>query len=215
MDHVAAAATSALRWSLTSRIYSNGRRHGNTDTWPQHEAWRRLADTEAGLPVHLLLPTISVLRTFFTGFVTSSGLRVASVPQPRPAQNLWTKHEEKHPTRTRTHTPVAQVAYLFTHVTVRACGGCNTAQRWHFRNLQHNWKKQSLENPTSEWARLWLTKKKKDIYWEINLFLQVNVFIRKRQKNTNPKPYWLYCQTVFPGGPAYAHESIKDNCLPW
>ncbi len=59
MDHVAAAAaSSALFWSLTSRIHSDGRSHSNTDTWPQRDTWRWLKDTEAGLPVHLLLTTI-------------------------------------------------------------------------------------------------------------------------------------------------------------
>lgn len=60
------------------------------------------------------------------------------------------------------HARTPTVAYLFTQsvVSVHVCaGGCNTAQRWHFNFTQQfgNRKKQSLEYPTSERARLWLT----------------------------------------------------------
>lgn len=169
------------------------------------------------------LPSVFVLWTFFTGFVMSSGLRVASVPQqppppPTTSQTLWTKHEERHPTCTCTHTRVAQVAYLFVAAAcMRACVR-NTAQRWHFRYLLNNWKMEKAVTWKPYLRTSQVMTYKKNIYWEINLFLQVNVFLKNKtnkKKTTNPKPYWLYCQTVLSGGPAYTHESIKDYCLPW
>lgn len=171
------------------------------------------SETEAGLPVHLSLTTISifVLRTFFHWFCyelwTSSG-QCPSTPYNLWNQNIWSAHARIHPS----HLFISP-ACGGTSACART-GGCNTAQRWHFRNLLNN-SKSDTHKKSSHLKTLPQNEPgydlQKSIYWEINLFFQVNVFV----KNTNPKPYWLFCQTVFPGGPAYTHKSIKDYCLPW
>lgn len=183
MDHVAAAA-SALRWSLTSQMHSNGRRHGNTDTWPQCEAWRWLTDTEAGLPVHLLFATISSLLDaqflcygpFSTGFVTSSGLRVASVPQPPKTcePNIWSAHARIHPShKSLIYFPAWRCECVCAHGWLQHCTEVA------FRNLLNNSK-------SVTWKPYLRTSQvinyKKYIYWEINLFLQVNVFVKHQSK---------------------------------
>ncbi len=58
---------------------------------------------------------------------------------------------------------------------------------------------------------------KKNIYWEINLFLQVNVFLQNKtkQKKHQSKALLTVLSNSVSGGPAYTHESIKDYCLPW
>lgn len=61
--------------------------------------------------------------------------------------------------------------------------GCNTAQRWHFRNLLNNWKSEK-KKPTSERARSWLTKR---IYIEkLIYFLKMNVFLKNKKQKKPP-----------------------------
>lgn len=139
------------------------------------------------------LSLISVLLIFSTGFVTSSGLRVASAP-PTPHPGLQpqkqNKQEERHPICT--HTPVTQAALFISPcdgvcACVRAQAVATLHRGLHFTNL--------LNNSISENAVTWKTlpqnepgydSQKRYILRKTNLFLQVNVFIKN---NTNPKPY--------------------------
>lgn len=152
MDHVAAAAA-ALRWSLTSRIHSNGLLTPAQGMAMTHRH-------RGGTSIHLLLTTISSLSFCVTDLFhwfcyelcTSSGQCPSTTPQ-----NLWTKHEEKHPIHTRT----CRTSCLFIYL----CDGMRVFATLHRGGISEihstigNRKKQSLENPTSERARLWLTKR--------------------------------------------------------
>lgn len=123
------------------------------------------------------LQSLPTGRTFFHW--SCYELWTSSGQCPSTPHNLWSKH----PICTRTRTPVAQVPYLFPRVATRvSCvltGGCNTARRWHFRNLLNNSKSVTWK-PYLRTSQVMTYKKY--IYWEINLFLQVNVFVKHQSK---------------------------------
>lgn len=114
--------------------------------------------------------------SFSTGFVTSSGLRVASVPQPPKTC------EPKHLICTRTHTPVALIYFprVWRHECVCAHGWLQHCTEVAFQKftqfeIRHTQKSSHLKTlPQNEPGY----DLQKSIYWEINLFFQVNVFVK-------------------------------------
>lgn len=193
VDTAAATTTSVLGWTLTSRNSFAQ----TLDPRPNEDS-----DTEAGLPVHVLLTTISSLD-----FCVRHG----------PFSFHWFCYFEDFewpvsPTPWKT-TCEPNIWYACTHTYSRLfIGGERSCMRGRLQHCtevafqftqQFEYRKKSSHLntlPQNEpgydlqiyiWIYIYGKREKER---EINLFLQVNVFvkkikIKKIQTNTNPKPY--------------------------
>lgn len=118
-----------------------------TATWTLDPSARRAGDSQTErrdfLSICNLLQSLPsgsrhCVMDFFIGFVKSYGLWVSlnfKTCETNLERNIWSAH-------TLTHS---RTCHLFNcvHIRVMVCmcvrmGGCNTAQRWHFRHLLNN-----------------------------------------------------------------------------